>query len=460
MGCRKLWFGGQLDDPVPMSQLSEDAAVRRLGDRLGFGLAGDALIRAQQRGLTAMLEQYLSRGDGDAGADQTPPPELPWIQRPKKVAGNKPPEDERKAWRQQMRQQREQLVLWWLDRMVEADDQLRERATWFWHGHFATSIRKVRMASLMLRQNLTLRRLALGHFPPLAQAMIIDPAMLRWLDGNDNTSKAPNENLSREFMELFTLGQGPYTEEDVKEAARALTGWKVNRANGSAMFRPRLHDAGSKHILGQDSDFDGPSFVELVVGQPSCGNFVISRMWFRYVSAIPPAPSAMSRLREAYEQDGTSSLLQAMVTEPAFREEASSLVKQPVEWAVGLMRALQLRPSDLDEKQARHLAATLRGMGQLPFLPPSVGGWPAGGGWLTTGAALARVQAARLITEQATLPSDAAKIPKRQRVEYVRRLLGVDRFSTRSADAINQVADRLPLAIAVAACAPEYVVSG
>lgn len=442
-----------------MSQLSEDAAVRRLGDRLGFGLAGDALLSAQQRGLTATLAQYLSRGDGDA-ADQTPPPELPWIQRPKKVAGNKPPEDERKAWRQQMRQQREQLVLWWLDRMVEADDQLRERATWFWHGHFATSIRKVRMASLMLRQNLTLRRLALGHFPPLAQAMIIDPAMLRWLDGNDNTSKAPNENLSREFMELFTLGQGPYTEEDVKEAARALTGWKVNRANGSAMFRPRLHDAGSKHILGQDSDFDGPSFVELVVGQPSCGNFVISRMWFRYVSAIPPAPSAMSRLREAYEQDGTSSLLQAMVTEPAFREEASSLVKQPVEWAVGLMRALQLRPSDLDEKQARHLAATLRGMGQLPFLPPSVGGWPAGGGWLTTGAALARVQAARLITEQATLPSDAAKIPKRQRVEYVRRLLGVDRFSTRSADAINQVADRLPLAIAVAACAPEYVVSG
>lgn len=443
-----------------MSQLSEDAAVRRVGDRLGFGLAGDALLEAQQRGLTAMLAQYLSRGDGDAGADQAPPPELPWIPRPKKVAGNKPPEDERKAWRQQMRQQREQLVLWWLDRMVGADDQLRERATWFWHGHFATSIRKVRMATLMLRQNLTLRRLALGHFPPLAQAMIIDPAMLRWLDGNDNTSKAPNENLSREFMELFTLGQGPYTEEDVKEAARALTGWKVNRANGSATFRPRLHDAGSKHILGQDSDFDASSFVELVVSQPSCGSFVISRMWFRHVSTIPPAPAAMSRLREAYEQDGTSSLLQAMVTEPAFREEASSLVKQPVEWAVGLMRALQLRPSQLDEKQARHLAATLRGMGQLPFLPPSVGGWPAGGGWLTTGAALARVQAARLITEQATLPSDAAKIPKRQRVEYVRRLLGVDRFSTRSADAIASVADRLPLAIAVAACAPEYVVSG
>jgi len=131
MGCQQLRIGGQPDDPVTMSQLSEDAAVRRLADRLGFGLAGEALLEAQQRGLTSMLEQYLSRGDGDAGVDQTPPPEMPWITRPKKVAGNRPAEYERKAWRQQMRQQREQLILWWLDRMVGADDQLRERATWF-----------------------------------------------------------------------------------------------------------------------------------------------------------------------------------------------------------------------------------------------------------------------------------------------------------------------------------------
>jgi hypothetical protein len=124
------------------------------------------------------------------------------------------------------------------------------------------------------------------------------------------------------------------------------------------------------------------------------------------------------------------------------------------------MRALGVRPSGLADKQAKHLLAQLRGMGQLPFMPPSVGGWPAGGGWLTTGAALARVQAARLITERATLPSDAIKTPSRQRVEYIRRLLGIDHFSTRSSDAISEVADRLPLAIAVAACSPEYIVSG
>ena len=167
----------------------------------------------------------------------------------------------------------------------------------------------------------------------------------------------------------------------------------------------------------------------------------------------------MGRLRHAYER-GTSSLLDAIVSEPAFRNEENSLVKQPVEWAVGLMRALGVRPTELADKQARHLLANLRGMGQLPFLPPSVGGWPSGGGWLTTAATLARIQAARLIADQAVLPSEAARTPTRQRAEYIRRLLGVDHFSTRSAAAINQVADRVPLAIAVAASSPEYVVSG
>lgn|GEM_PF-6891163 len=177
------------------------------------------------------------------------------------------------------------------------------------------------------------------------------------------------------------------------------------------------------------------------------------------MSVTPPGPAALARLHQAYTR-GIASLLDAIVSEPAFRDEANSLVKQPVEWAAGLMRALAVRPSELEDRQARRLLANLRGMGQLPFLPPSVGGWPSGGGWLTTAAALARVQTARLIAERATLPSDAVKTPIRQRVEYLRRLLGVDHFSTRSADAISQVADRLPTAIAVAACSPEYLVSG
>jgi uncharacterized protein (DUF1800 family) len=444
-----------------MGQLTEAAAVRRLGDRLGFGLAGPGLAEAQQRGFAATHARYLHPTGADAGVAQTPPPQLAWIPRPRGIGGGKPSQEERQAWRQQMRQQQAELVLWWLDRMVRADQQLRERITWFWHGHFATSSRKVKAASLMLGQNETLRRLGLDTFPPLARAMIIDPALLVWLDGNDNTARAPNENLSREFMELFTLGPAGYSEIDVKQAARALTGWRVIRTDGSAVLRPRLHDATSKHILGRDGDFDAMSFVQLVIDQPACARFVISRVWFRLLSTTPPSAAAMARLQHAYEAQGDiGSLLAAIVNEPAFTDTSSSMVKQPVEWAVGLMRALAVRPSELSDKQSRHLAASLGGMGQLPFLPPSVGGWPAGGGWLTTAAALSRVEAARLLAGQAALPADASRTPSRLRVEYVRRLLGVDRFSARSSDAISQVADRMPLAIAVAACAPEYIVSG
>ena len=443
-----------------MGQLSEAAAVRRLGDRLGFGLAGSELSDAQAQGFAATLRRYLSPPTPDAGVAASPAPDLPWIPRPGGTGAGKPSQAERQAWRQQMRQQQAELVLWWLDRMVRADDQLRERMTWFWHGHFATSSRKVRTAVLMLRQNETFRRLGLGPFPPLAHAMIIDPAMLVWLDGNDNTSKAPNENLSREFMELFTLGQGHYTEDDVKQAARALTGWRVKREDGSAVMRPKLHDSGGKHILGEDGDFDAASFVEVIMSRPDCANFVIFRIWYRLVSTTTPDPAAMDRLRQAYGAQGDiTALLRAIAAEPAFSDTANSMVKQPVEWTVGLLRALSVRPSAWEDRPARQLAASLRGMGQLPFLPPSVGGWPAAGGWLTTAAALSRVEAARLIAAQATLPAEGEKTPTRFRVEYVRRLLGVDKFSARSADAIAQVADRLPLAVAVAACTPEYVVS-
>jgi uncharacterized protein (DUF1800 family) len=444
-----------------MGQLSETAAVRRLADRLGFGLSGDALAAAQQRGFSPSLQHYLSPATADAGAAATSPPDLPWLPRPGGAGTGKPSQQERQAWRQQMRQQQAQLMLWWLDRMVHADDQLRERMTWFWHGHFATSSRKVHMAVLMLRQNETFRRLGLGTFGPLAQAMIIDPAMLVWLDGNDNTANAPNENLSREFMELFSLGQGHYTEGDVKQAARALTGWRVARQDGSAILRPRLHDSGPKHILGQDGAFDATSFVQLILSQPGCPSFVISRVWFRLVSVAPPDQATMDRLLRAYGPDGdVAALLRSIADEAAFQDTANSMVKQPVEWAVGLLRALSVRPSALSARQARQLAAGLRGMGQLPFQPPSVGGWPAAAGWLTTAAALSRVEAARLIAQQATLLPDAERTPTRLRVEYIRRLLGVDKFSARSSDAIAQVADRLPLAIAVAACTPEYVVSG
>jgi uncharacterized protein (DUF1800 family) len=262
-------------------------------------------------------------------------------------------------------------------------------------------------------------------------------------------------------MELFTLGHGRYTEAEVRDAARALTGWKINWLTGEPVLRPRLHDHGSKQILGRQGDFDAAGLVQLLLDQPASTTFVIRRLWFRLVSTDPPDAEAMSRLTRAYGPGrDITGLLRAMAAEPAFTDQESALVKQPVEWAVGLMRAVGVLPSALNGQARRRLAVTLRGMGQVPFSPPSVAGWPAGGAWLNTAATRYRIEAARMITAYATRPADMVRTSRPQRPELIRRLLGVDRFSPRTLDAISAVADRLPMALTVAACSPEYVVSG
>ena len=344
--------------------------------------------------------------------------------------------------------------------MVQADDQLTERLVWFWHGHFATSVQKVRQAELMVNQNESLRYAATARFPDLATSMVVDPAMLIWLDGNDNTAAAPNENLSREFMELFLLGRGNYAEADVQEAARALSGWRVNRATGLARLDPARHDDRPATILGRTASFDAFTFVGQVLATPASPRFVIGRLWFRLVSSTPPDEPTMAALLQAWgPRSDIRATLAAMAAQPAFRDPASALVKQPAEWAVGLLRALGVTMSALPQRQQRRLLAGLLGMGQLPFRPPSVGGWPAGGAWLTTSAALSRLESAQAVVAAAALPAELTAAPAAQRAEALRRLLGVDAWSARTAQAIEQVADDPPTALVVAACSPEYVVS-
>ncbi|HEV2783093.1 MAG TPA: DUF1800 domain-containing protein [Actinophytocola sp.] len=429
-----------------MAPLSERAAVRRLLDRFGFGPRPGEPDAAG--GFDRAADALLSATDDPAAPA---PPAL--------APEPKPGKDKqaRRQAQEQLRLEQAALTVWWLDRMVAAGVPLVERLTWFWHGHFATSAQKVRSARLMLAQNQTLRRLGLGDFAVLAKAMAVDPAMLIWLDGQKNTAKAANENLARELMELFTLGVGNYTEQDVREGARALTGWKVDRNTITASLAGRQHDAGAKTVLGHTGALDAASLVDVLVAQPASPRFVAQRLWFRLVSTAPADDDALGRLVAAYGPGrDVRGLLRAITAEPGFRDERSTLVKQPVEWAVGLMRALRIRPSALPEADRTKLLAGLRGMGQVPFLPPSVGGWPSGGAWLTTSAALARLQVARLLTAHADLSALSGRDP----VAAAGALFGVDGWSERTAAALRRVAGQPAQLATVAAVAPEYVVSG
>src|SRR5690349_4653232 len=343
-----------------MTPIGERDAVRRLLQRLGLGPRRGELDTATAAGFDATLDALTAPGP-DAGAAATPAPAFAAVERA--------PKDPASA--QALQQQRTQLVVWWLDRMAAADRPFPERMTWFWHGHFATSIQKVRFANLMAIQNASQRRLGTGDFRALARAMAVDPAMLLWLDGGGNRVGKPNENLAREFMELFTLGVGNYSEDDVRSAARALTGWTVNVQARSAAFVPKRHDPGPETVLGTSVN-DTASLVNQLVGLPVSPKFIATRVWTRIVSDTPPDPATLGTLVSAYGSGhDVTALLRAAARTPAFRDPGSVLVREPVLWLTGALRALNLSASKMPPGP---LTAGLTGLGQVPFAPPNVGG--------------------------------------------------------------------------------------
>ena len=221
-----------------LSQLSH------LYRRAGFGASHDRLKQLAPGGYDAAVDALLARPPGDAGADALPRPNLVSTVSP----GDVETLEERKARTQARAAQRREIVLWWMDRMVATSVPLREKLALFWHGHFATSIEKVNEASFMLSQNEIFRSLGGGRFDALTQAVAKDPAMMIWLDSNQNKKGSPNENFARELMELFTIGIGSYSDGDVREAARAFTGWRINRKTGEFSIVRAQHDPGQKTI--------------------------------------------------------------------------------------------------------------------------------------------------------------------------------------------------------------------
>lgn len=286
--------------------------------------------------------------------------------------------------------QGEALRAWWIGRMLASPHALRERMTLFWHDHFASALSKVGSAQLMLRQNRMLRRHALGDFAALLGDVVADPAMLVYLDGGANTSAAPNENLARELMELFTLGVGHYGEDDVREAARALTGWAVLPATGDAVFVAARHDGGTKTILGNTGPWDAGDVVAILLDTPQAARFIVAKLWAAFVSVPPPQPT-LEALADGF-RDGyaIAPLVRAILLDPAFwaPEERGALIAGPVDWAVGTLRMLDAR-----DTPAEPIADLATDLGQTLFEPPNVAGWPGGATWIGPATLAQRKQA-------------------------------------------------------------------
>ncbi|MGC3965550.1 MAG: DUF1800 domain-containing protein [Rhodocyclaceae bacterium] len=300
-------------------------------------------------------------------------------------------EDERRELnRLQLREKGMELRAWWLGEMLHTSSPLTERMTLFWHNHFVSSQEKVKSAALMLDQNLLLRRFAVGNFGVLLHEVSKDTAMMLYLDAASNRKGQPNENFAREVMELFTLGEGHYTESDIKEAARAFTGWTIDPATGLFEYRHRLHDDGVKTIFGRTGKFDGDDVLDLLLARPETAQFISVKLWHEF--GTPALSQAdVDRVATALRQSRYEMrpALLALFTSDTFWAPSTrgALAKSPVDLVVGALRSMQV-----DANDPMPYVRTLRQLGQDLFAPPNVKGWPGNDTWINTATLLSRKQ--------------------------------------------------------------------
>jgi uncharacterized protein (DUF1800 family) len=451
--------------------------IAHLYRRAGFGAHPDEIDRATTAGYQATVESLLAglRAPDPAG-DAVALPDLGTAT----VPGAAPADP---AARQAAARQRRAvehlrylaLQRWWLDRMIATSTPLREKLTLIWHGHFATAFQKVHYASLMHRQNQVFRSLGAGSFEALTQAVAKDPAMMLWLDTETNVAGHPNENFARELMELFTLGIGNYSEVDVQEAARAFTGWSLVPGSFQFVLRPGRHDTGTKNFLGQSGNFDGTDIVHLVTHQPASARFVVAKLWSHLAYPVTTADPVVSALAPAYARDlNVTALLRSILMHPAFTSDTAKqgLVKQPVEWVVGMARAFGLN-ADLQPAGTPTASATgptagltrrptasgiLTLLAQEPFDPPNVGGWPQNAYWLNTATSLARLQAGLLLGQHLDL-SWLTALAVSQRPAALANRLSLDGWGQTTAASLNHLASTPAAMVALAVSAPEYVLN-
>ncbi len=278
---------------------------------------------------------------------------------------------------------------WWVYSMLHSGHPLREKMTLFWHNHFATSVVKVKSAALMYRQNQLLRKHALGEFRPFLREVGRDVAMLLWLDSNQSVKGRPNENYARELMELFSLGVGNYTEKDVREAARAFTGWHTDEEQTAFAFNKDDHDDGMKTVLGRSGKWTGDDLVPILLDQPACGLFIAGKLYREFISETVPSRALLEPLAKRFRASGgdIADMVGTMLRSRLFFSPHALLrrIKSPVEFVLGAVQAAWAGPVGTPG-----LAAAIGRMGQKLFAPPNVKGWPGGRTWLSTSTLLAR----------------------------------------------------------------------
>lgn len=368
-----------------MSIGDEKTRIQHLSRRAGFG-SDPALIYHHKgsKKWSRFLKETIS------GSKKKPAPitvsETPEFTRMIQMRGKKLTPEERKNIRKKSREGMKNLNLAWIDEMVSTKYPFREKMAFFWHGHFACRVNNVLHNQLMLD---VIRQNALGNFKDLLFGISKSPAMLQFLNNQQNRQQHPNENFGREVMELFTMGRGNYTEKDVKEGSRAFTGWGFNRY-GEFVFRPRVHDNGIKTFLGKTGNFNGDDILNIILEQKATAHHVTHKIYRFFVNDIPDETIVHELADKFYESNyNIASLMGSLFKSDDFyhRQNMGNLIKSPVELLVGMRRTI---PVDFGKDKVQLPFQRL--MDQVLFYPPNVGGWPGGRSWIDSSTLLFRMR--------------------------------------------------------------------
>jgi uncharacterized protein (DUF1800 family) len=437
--------------------LDTTSAVALLYRRIGFGATASELSAAVGAGYSATVDTLLAGlGQPDPGGDAVAPPTFTPI--PTNLARLRTNVAARQSYFESLRTDARELVSWWVARMAASTNPAQEKLTLLLHGHFPTAISKVHYSQFMYQQNQLFRTQGAGNFTQLTQAVAVDPAMLIWLDASSDKASDPNENFARELLERFTMGIGTYTESDVRAAAYCFTGWRLNLRTGAFSISALDHSNAPQSFLGHAGVNSGVQVIDIATTTNASARYVPSAFWSHLVAPVSPQSPIASDLATGYAADHSiANLLRAVLTHPDFLTASTQtgLIKQPIEYVVGTLRALSVTAAELQAKPQGALAV-LAGLGQVPFNPPSVGGWGQNAYWLSTAAALTRWQFAERLSREADI-SLVADAPRRSRVDAAAQLLSIPTWSSTTAKALTGAAADPPSLVTLALVSPEFV---
>jgi uncharacterized protein (DUF1800 family) len=395
--------------PLPTRKWNDKTAAHLL-NRAAFGGTPGEIEAARKKGLAAMVRELV-----DVNSEAVDVPQPAWeeprnirAQRMEvKAAKNQGQKFKEKAREVRVMESENILDLrrWWLERMMTGPAPLLEKMTLFWHGHFATSVQKVNDAYWMWLQNDTLRRNALGNFATLVKKISRDPAMMIYLDLQQSRKEHPNENWARELMELFTVGIGNYSEQDIRESARAFTGYRIELTTQQFRFAPMQHDHGPKNFMGRTGALNGDEIIDILVDKPACAQFLGRKLW-RFFVEDEPSPQIVDTIASSIRAHNYEMrpVLHKIFRSAEFYSDRvmQTQIKSPIQYLIQTSKLLETQlPSPIVAQNA------MRQMGQILFAPTNVKGWDGGKAWISTSTLLFRYNfASYLINGDAMLPAN------------------------------------------------------